>query len=126
MTARALFNPHVDYNQWKPVGHADPLKNDPTFDYVPPTSGIVRYWSESAEAEGKSSNSANQAVNKTNAKSEILLLGVPVEHSMHLQSNLLPHPEVKSTNRRSSPYYPPEVRLLHYIFFLNTFADILK
>lgn len=101
-----MFNPRVDYNQWKPVGRSDPLKNDPTFDYLPP-SGSVRYWSE--KSEGKS-NHENPATNNTNDKSEILLLGVPVEHSM--QSNHLPQPEVKSANRRSSPYYPPEVNIL--------------
>ncbi|XP_055299338.1 uncharacterized protein LOC129566954 [Sitodiplosis mosellana] len=102
---RALFNPRVDYNQWTPVGHADPLKNDPTFDYVPPTSVSVRYWSESSE--GKSNND-NAAANNTVDKSEILLLGAPVEHSVHVQSNHLRQPEVKSANRRSSPYFPPE------------------
>lgn len=89
-----------------PVGHSDPLKNDPTFDYVPPTSGSVRYWSESSEAK---SNNDNQTINNTTDKSEILLLGGPVEHSVHVQSNHLPQSEVKSANRRSSPYYPPEV-----------------
>lgn len=106
-TGRALFNPRVDYNQWTPVGHADPLKNDPTFDYVPPTLGSVRYWSESSEAK---SNSGTAAVNNTIDKSEVLLLGAPVEHSFRVQSNHLPQqPEVKSANRRSSPYYPLEV-----------------
>lgn len=84
-----------------PVGHADPLKNDPTFDYVPPTSGSVRYWSDSSESKSNNDN------NNTTDKSEILLLGAPVEHSV--QSNHLPQSEIKSANRRSSPYYPPEV-----------------
>lgn len=109
-----MLNPRVDYNQWTPVGHADPLKNDPTFDYVPPTSGRVRYWSESAETKN---NNERQTVNNTNEKSEILLLGVPVEHSV--QSNHLPQPEVKSANRRSSPYYPPEV----WVFFSFNFGN---
>ncbi|RZC35047.1 uncharacterized protein BDFB_002775, partial [Asbolus verrucosus] len=26
----------MDYDQWKPLGRGDPLKNDPTYDYVPP------------------------------------------------------------------------------------------
>lgn len=87
-----------------PVGHSDPLKNDPTFDYVPPTSGSVRYWSE--HSDDKTENE-NRTTGNSNEKSEILLLGAPVEHAV--QSNHLPQPEVKSANRRSSPYYPPEV-----------------
>lgn len=102
LAGRALFNPRVDYNQWMPVGHSDPLKNDPTFDYVPPTSGSVRYWSESDEKTNE-----NRTSTGSSEKNEILLLGVPVEHTV--QSNHLSQPEVKSSNRRSSPYYPPEV-----------------
>lgn len=101
-----MFNPRIDYNnQWTPVGHSDPLKRDPTFDYVPPSSGSVRYWSEHND-DDKTENE-NRTTANSNEKNEILLLGVPVEHSV--QSNHLPQPEVKSANRRSSPYYPPEV-----------------
>lgn len=98
-----------------PVGYSDPLKNAPTFDYVPPTLGSVRYWSDSNE--GKSNNE-NPSTNNTTDKSEILLLGAPVEHTVHVQSNHLPQPEVKSANRRSSPYYPPEV----FSFFIFNFC----
>lgn len=112
---RALFNPRVEYNnQWLPVGgHSDPLKNDPTFDYVPPTLGSVRYWSEENDSSSKNVNLTGKAT----GKDEILLLGAPVEHSMdRVQSNHLSQTEMKSAaaatvtaNRRSSPYYPPEV-----------------
>lgn len=108
---RALFNPRVDYNnQWTPVGHSDPLKNDPTFDYVPPTLGSVRYWSEDSVDKGQNAN----LTSKSSGKDEILLLGVPVEHSVNLQSNHLTQTEdkTKSSNRRSSPYFPPEVFFL--------------
>lgn len=101
-----MFNPRVDYNnQWMPVGHSDPLKNDPTFDYVPPTLGSVRYWSEGADDKKPNEN----VTSKSSGKDEILLLGAPVEHSVNLQSNHLPQAEVNSANRRSSPYFPPEV-----------------
>lgn len=110
LLGRALFNPRVDYDQWQPVGHADPLKNDPTFDYVPPTLGNVRYWSEHSDYKNRNKTS------NSSEKNEILLLGVPVEHSVHLQSNHLSPPEGKAANRRSSPYYPPEVSLLYYFF----------
>lgn len=97
------------------MGHSDPLKNDPTFDYVPPTLGSVRYWSEENDS-SKNANGSN-LTGKATGKDEILLLGAPVEHSMNLQSNHLSQTEMKaaavppSANRRSSPYYPPEVRI---------------
>lgn len=107
-----MFNPRVEYNnQWLPVGHSDPLKNDPTFDYVPPTLGSVRYWSE--ENDGSKNTNENNLTGKASGKDEILLLGAPVEHSaVNLQSNHLSQTEMKAAtaNRRSSPYYPPEVR----------------
>ncbi|EFA01861.2 hypothetical protein TcasGA2_TC007464 [Tribolium castaneum] len=31
---RGLFSPRMDYDQWKPLGRGDPLKNDPTYDYT--------------------------------------------------------------------------------------------
>ncbi|XP_031639818.1 uncharacterized protein LOC116351814 isoform X2 [Contarinia nasturtii] len=98
----------IEPGDWMPVGHADPLKNYPTYDYVPPTSGSVRYWSDKNE---------NQFASNTSDKNEILLLGAAIKHSVQLQSNLLPVFEVKSNKRpnqplvtndqRSSPYYPP-------------------
>lgn len=39
-----LFNPKMDYDEWTPLGRGDPLKNDPTFDYVPPVLDRVHYW----------------------------------------------------------------------------------
>lgn len=58
---RALF-PRAEYtNEWQPVGRGDPLKEDPTFDYMPPVLDRVRYWREGAS---KNNN-------------DILLLGVP-------------------------------------------------
>lgn len=117
ITGRALFNPHVDYNnQWLPVGHSDPLKNDPTFDYVPPAFGSVRYWPEDSAKNAKEKNLTGKAT----GKDEILLLGAPVEHSMNVQTNHLTQTEMKSppASRRSSPYYPPEVRThLYYSLF---------
>lgn len=43
---RGLFAPRVEYDEWTPLGHGDPLKNDPTYDYVPPVLERVRYWIE--------------------------------------------------------------------------------
>lgn len=118
---RSLFNPHVDYNnQWTPVGHSDPLKNGPTFDYVPPTLDSVRYWSERSDDKSDKEN----LTNKSAEKNEILLLGVPVEHSLHLQSNHLPQSEAVSGNRRSTPYYPPEVTVFGVCLYGNKIFDI--
>lgn len=36
----------MDYDEWTPLGRGDPLKNDPTYDYVPPVLDRVSYWLE--------------------------------------------------------------------------------
>lgn len=41
---RPIFSPRMDYDEWTPLGHGDPLKNDPTYDYVPPVLDRVHYW----------------------------------------------------------------------------------
>lgn len=122
-----MFNPRVEYtNQWLPVG-PDPLKNEPTFDYSPPTLERVRYWSEFSE---ENNNNDDENGNKTensnkHEKSEILLLGVPMKHTIY-PNNAKKHPnqltqtEPKSSNRRSSAYYPPEVKQKSPLLFSNS------
>lgn len=34
----------MQYDDWMPLGRGDPLKNDPTFDYLPPVLDRVHYW----------------------------------------------------------------------------------
>lgn len=34
----------MDFDEWTPLGRGDPLKNDPTFDYLPPVLDKVLYW----------------------------------------------------------------------------------
>lgn len=119
-TGRALFNPRVEYsNQWLPVGHSDPLNNDPTFDYSPPTIERVRFWSELSD-EGNNNNGHSDGKNSLNEKSEILLLGVPMKNAIFSHNSKHPNPaqtEPKSNNnRRSSVFYPPEVKKV----FTNT------
>lgn len=41
---RPVFSPRMDYDEWTPLGRGDPLKNDPTYDYVPPVLDRVHYW----------------------------------------------------------------------------------
>jgi hypothetical protein len=36
----------MEYDEWTPLGRGDPLKNDPTYDYVPPVLDRVHYWIE--------------------------------------------------------------------------------
>lgn len=112
-TGRALFNPRIEYNnnQWVPVGHSDPLKNDPTFDYSPPTLDRVRYWHESS-GDNNNSVAAQNVDYNLSGKSEILLLGVPTKHTIYPKNthhaNAISQ-DPKANNRRSSSYYPPEV-----------------
>lgn len=109
-----------------PVGHSDPLKNDPTFDYSPPTLDRVRYWHENNDESNANESPTNVNYN-LNEKSEILLLGVPTQHTLYPQNNhhtnQLTQNESKSSNRRSTTFYPPEVMIAIYFsqFFLLNF-----
>lgn len=58
----------MDYDQWTPLGRGDPLKNDPTYDYVPPVLDRVHYWLD------PSARRPDAPVDSK--KTEILLLGV--------------------------------------------------
>ncbi|XP_017760085.1 PREDICTED: uncharacterized protein LOC108550757 [Eufriesea mexicana] len=58
-----VFSPRMDYDEWTPLGRGDPLKNNPTFDYVPPVLDRVQYWLDSHTTE-------------PSAKRDILVLGV--------------------------------------------------
>lgn len=99
-TGRALFNPRIEYNnEWRPVGHSDPLKNDPTFDYSPPVLDRVRYWADHSTATGQT--------NGIKEKKEILVLGVPSKHTVYSHPNHVPQTEPKSSNRRV--FYAPQV-----------------
>ncbi|XP_025420125.1 mucin-2 isoform X2 [Sipha flava] len=41
---RNVISPRMDFDEWTPLGRGDPLKNDPTFDYLPPVLDKVHYW----------------------------------------------------------------------------------
>ncbi|XP_030746072.1 uncharacterized protein LOC115874914 [Sitophilus oryzae] len=70
---RPFFSPRMDYDQWRPLGRGDPLKNDPTFDYVPPVLDNVQYWVDS----NARSSSSEESRTTNGQKTEMLLLGVP-------------------------------------------------
>ncbi|XP_015108887.1 uncharacterized protein LOC107035806 [Diachasma alloeum] len=59
-----IFSPRMDYDEWTPLGRGDPLKNDPTFDYVPPVLDRVQYWLGDTQTTEPSS------------KRDVLVLGV--------------------------------------------------
>lgn len=60
----------MDYDQWKPLGRGDPLKHDPTYDYVPPVLDRVQYWVDPAMRK------PDPHIPGETQKTEILLLGV--------------------------------------------------
>jgi len=60
-----IFSPRMDYDEWTPLGRGDPLKNNPTFDYVPPVLDKVQYWLDS-----------QQHTTEPSSKRDILVLGV--------------------------------------------------
>lgn len=107
----------LDYNNvWTPIGHGDPLKKDPTFDYSPPVLDRVRYWADTSGAAtaapadnppqqgyqtnqiapySSPANPHSNVVHKT--KSDILLLGVPATKRA----------QFKSVDMPMSPAQPP-------------------
>lgn len=93
ISGRALFSPRVDYNEWLPVGRADPLKNDPTFDYSPPVLDRVRYWGDT---------------NKE--KKDILVLGVSSKRNFHTQTNQAASGDGHSYGNNRRNFYMSEVR----------------
>ncbi|XP_030383719.1 uncharacterized protein LOC115631169 [Scaptodrosophila lebanonensis] len=81
--------PRVDYNnEWRPLGHGDPLQKDPTYDYSPPALERVRYWAEnngSSKSNEAKKNELPPEVLRNKTKSEILLLGVGNEQRARQQ-----------------------------------------
>ncbi|XP_041449755.1 mucin-5AC [Drosophila obscura] len=86
LTPSATTAPRLDHNnnnEWRPLGHGDPLQKDPTYDYSPPALERVRYWAEN-NGTGQSNPEARKKelppeVLRNKTKSEILLLGVASE-----------------------------------------------
>ncbi|KAH8282200.1 hypothetical protein KR054_006108 [Drosophila jambulina] len=85
-TPGATTAPRLDpnnNNEWRPLGHGDPLQKDPTYDYSPPALERVRYWAEN-NSTGQSNPEARKKelppeVLRNKTKSEVLLLGVASE-----------------------------------------------
>uniref|UniRef100_A0A6P4FHQ5 Extensin n=1 Tax=Drosophila rhopaloa TaxID=1041015 RepID=A0A6P4FHQ5_DRORH len=86
LTPGATTAPRLDpnnNNEWRPLGHGDPLQKDPTYDYSPPALDRVRYWAEN-NSTGQSNPEARKKelppeVLRNKTKSEVLLLGVASE-----------------------------------------------
>ncbi|KAH8279573.1 hypothetical protein KR018_002089, partial [Drosophila ironensis] len=112
-------------NEWRPLGHGDPLQKDPTYDYSPPALERVRYWAEN-NSTGQSNPEARKKelppeVLRNKTKSEILVLGqaservrVPHSHSpTHLQSHHPSHPHPHSHPHTYPSKYAP-IRRSYY------------
>ncbi|XP_012159681.1 mucin-5AC [Ceratitis capitata] len=118
------FSPRLDYsNEWRPVGRGDPLKNDPTFDYSPPTLEHVRYWAETTkdsskeETGGVGKQDGNTLRHAQPNQKDILKLGMPNEHlrggaSVVHASSPSPHHQ-PHPSQHAVPHHPYHHQALH-------------
>ena len=82
----------MDYDEWTPLGRGDPLKNDPTFDYVPPVLDRVQYWLDTHTTEPAS-------------KRDILVLGVTAKKtSPKIPEHFLKFVDGPKFNRNQDPF----------------------
>ncbi|KAH8403177.1 hypothetical protein KR222_006399 [Zaprionus bogoriensis] len=127
LLVRFVAAPRVDpnnNNEWRPLGHGDPLQKDPTYDYSPPALERVRYWAESNNNNNNNNSSSSSsshnnvdARQKLPAKNEILLLGVASERERTRQQQqsqqLKPHPHLTAAQQQAKyaairrSYYAP-------------------
>lgn len=124
---KSIFSPRMDYNQWKPLGRGDPLKNDPTFDYVPPVLDQVHYW---MEPESKSANNVSGG-----KKSEILILGVASKKpakSPNYQPSAIDRKDTAyepfqkfHQDKNSASYYTPNQRIARPNFFPSMTSQVI-
>ncbi|KAH8325753.1 hypothetical protein KR067_007021 [Drosophila pandora] len=124
-TVRSRLDPNNN-NEWRPLGHGDPLQKDPTYDYSPPALERVRYWAEN-NSTGQSNPEARKKelppeVLRNKTKSEILVLGQASERvrTAHSHSHSHPHPhQYPSYNQQAKyaairrSYYAPTQQHLH-------------
>lgn len=90
----------MEYDEWTPLGRGDPLKNDPTYDYVPPVLERVHYWMD------PSARTPDPPL--SSSPTGVLLLGVSTQKKTTLQQEARKSPQADS--RRD--HYDP---LMHYI-----------
>lgn len=122
----------MDYNsnEWRPVGRGDPLKNDPTFDYSPPTLDRVRYWADpdkdnKDKTDEASANVIDAKLKKANpGKNEILLLGVTGDRMRGTPVVQHPHaPHMVKNAKGETPLLQPKytsIRRSYYAHQLPT------
>ncbi|KAF7992779.1 hypothetical protein HCN44_005123 [Aphidius gifuensis] len=94
-----IFSPRMDYDEWTPLGRGDPLKNDPTFDYVPPVLERVQYWLGDTQLSSTESS----------PKRDVLVLGVTAKKT----SQKIPENFLKFMD--SSKYAQEQSLNLHHI-----------
>ncbi|KAH8413438.1 hypothetical protein KR009_011043 [Drosophila setifemur] len=117
LTAGATTAPRPDpnnNNEWRPLGHGDPLQKDPTYDYSPPALDRVRYWAEN-NSTGQSNPEARKKelppeVLRNKTKSEILVLGMASERVRVPHSHSYPSAgqQAKYAAIRRSYYAPTQ------------------
>lgn len=120
----------MDYNnnEWRPVGRGDPLKNDPTFDYSPPTLDRVRYWADTDKEKEKpeeiSAALIDAKLKKANpGKNEILLLGVTGDRLRGSPSLQQHGPNILKNAKGETPLLQPKytsIRRSYYAHQLPT------
>ncbi|KAM8716643.1 hypothetical protein ACLKA7_003510 [Drosophila subpalustris] len=89
VTPNATTAPRLDpnnNNEWRPLGHGDPLQKDPTYDYSPPALDRVRYWAENNGSNQDARQKLPPEVLRNKTKSEILLLGVASQREDRLRT----------------------------------------
>ncbi|EDW77317.2 uncharacterized protein Dwil_GK18238 [Drosophila willistoni] len=99
-------------NEWRPLGHGDPLQKDPTYDYSPPALERVRYWAEN-NGSGQSNPEARKKelppeVLRNKTKSEILLLGVASERERATRTGQHQHQHQSKYPPIRRSYYAPQ------------------
>lgn len=92
----------MEYDEWTPLGRGDPLKNDPTYDYVPPVLDRVHYWVDPA------ARTPDPPLSTSSPPSSVVVLG-----SSNAKKTT-PKPDTRKTPHADSrrDYYDP---LVHFI-----------
>ncbi|CAH0389429.1 unnamed protein product [Bemisia tabaci] len=93
---RGIMAPRMDYEEWTPIGRGDPLKNDPTYDYVPPVLDKVHYWINPASRTSESPLAS---------ESQIVALGAPATKKPTPTMKPLKPSEIKRYHTESKPHY---------------------
>ncbi|XP_051858817.1 mucin-5AC [Drosophila albomicans] len=98
-------------NEWRPLGHGDPLQKDPTYDYSPPALERVRYWAENNASTQETRQQLPGDMLRNKTKSEVLLLGVANERD-RLRTGQVKQSGAAMYSSKASSSHPSQS--LHY------------